>query len=103
MELSRLFPEEVTINILVPMPGTPLELQTDLPDSEIIRIFSIIRFLLPESVIKISGGRETKLDDSGEELLQSGANGIITAGYLTMDGNDARKDLDMIEKIGLQA
>jgi biotin synthase len=103
LELSRLFPEEVTINILVPMPGTPLELQTDLPDSEIIRIFSIIRFLLPESVIKISGGRETKLDDSGEELLQSGANGIITAGYLTMDGNDARKDLDMIEKIGLQA
>jgi len=103
LELSRLFPEEVTINILVPMPGTPLELQTDLPDSEITRIFSVIRFLLPESVIKISGGRETKLDDSGEELLQSGANGIITAGYLTMDGNTAKKDIDMIEKIGLQA
>jgi len=103
LELARLFPEEVTINILVPIPGTPLELQTDLPDSEIMRIFSVIRFLLPESVIKISGGRETKLDDSGEELLQSGANGIITAGYLTMDGNEAKKDIAMIEKIGLQA
>ena len=34
------------------MPGTPLELQTDLPNSEIVRIFSIVRFLLPESVIK---------------------------------------------------
>ena len=102
LELSRLFPEEVTINILVAMPGTPLELQTELPKSEIVRIFSVIRFLLPESVIKISGGRETQLDDSGEQLLQSGANGIITAGYLTMDGNEARKDREMIEKIGLQ-
>ena len=103
LELSRLYPEEVTINILVPMPGTPLELQTDLPKSEIIRIFSVIRFLLPESVIKISGGRETQLDDSGEALLQSGANGIITEGYLTMSGNEAKKDREMIEKIGLKA
>ncbi|MDH5430409.1 MAG: biotin synthase BioB [Nitrosopumilus sp.] len=103
LELARLYPEEVTINILVPVPGTPLELQVDLPNSEIVRMFSVIRFLLPESVIKISGGRETNLDDSGEELLQSGANGIITAGYLTMNGNEAEKDLKMIERIGLKA
>jgi biotin synthase len=103
LELARIYPEEVTINILVPVPGTPLELQVNLPNSEITRIFSVIRFLLPESVIKISGGRETNLDDAGEELLQSGANGIITQGYLTMDGNDAQKDRKMIEKIGLEA
>jgi biotin synthase len=102
LELARIYPEEITINILVPVPGTPLELQTELPNSEIVRIFSVIRFLLPESVIKISGGRETNLSDSGEELLQSGANGIITAGYLTMGGNEAKKDREMIEKIGLR-
>ena len=103
LELARIYPEEVTINILVAVPGTPLELQANLPNSEITRIFSVVRFLLPESVIKISGGRETNLDDSGEKLLQSGANGIITQGYLTMDGNDAQKDRKMIEKIGLEA
>lgn len=103
LELGRIFPEEVTINILVPIPGTPLELQTPLPNSEIVRMFSIIRFLLPESVIKISGGRESNLSDAGEELLQSGANGIITSGYLTMDGNSAEKDIKMIKKIGLEA
>ena len=102
LELARIYPEEITINILVPVPGTPLELQTELANSEIVRIFSVIRFLLPESVIKISGGRETNLSDSGEELLQSGANGIITAGYLTMGGNEAKKDREMIEKIGLR-
>lgn len=103
LELARLVPEEVTINILVPVPGTPLELQTDLANSEIVRMFSVIRFLLPESIIKISGGRETNLEDSGEELLQSGANGIITSGYLTMEGNEAQKDHEMIEKIGLKS
>ena len=101
-ELAVLFPEEVTINILVPIPGTPLELQTRLSDSEIIKMFSVMRFLLPESVIKISGGREVNLEDSGEGLLQSGANGIITAGYLTMGGNESKKDLKMIERIGLK-
>ena len=103
LELAALYPEEVTINILVPIPGTPLELQTKLANSEIVRMFSVIRFLLPESVIKISGGRETNLEDSGEELLQSGANGIITSGYLTMGGNDSEKDFKMIKKIGLEA
>jgi len=103
LELASIYPEEVTINILVPIPGTPLELQTPLPKSEIIRMFSVVRFLLPESVIKISGGREKNLDDSGEELLKSGANGIITSGYLTMDGNEAKKDIEMIKKIGLEA
>jgi biotin synthase len=103
LELAVIYPEEVTINMLVPVPGTPLELQTPLEKSEIIRMFSVIRFLLPESVIKISGGRETNLEDSGEELLQSGANGIITSGYLTMGGNEAEKDIKMIKKIGLEA
>ncbi|MDH3618513.1 MAG: biotin synthase BioB [Nitrosopumilus sp.] len=103
LELAAIYPEEVTINLLVPVPGTPLELQTHLEKSEIIRMFSVIRFLLPESVIKISGGRETNLEDSGEELLQSGANGIITSGYLTMGGNEAEKDIKMIKNIGLEA
>lgn len=103
LEIAAIYPEEVTINILVPVPGTPLELQTPIANSEIVRMFSVIRFLLPESVIKISGGRETNLEDQGEELLQSGANGIITSGYLTIDGNEAERDIAMIKKIGLRA
>ncbi len=103
LDIASLSPEEVTMNILVPMPGTPLELQTQLPKSEIIRTFAVLRFLLPHSIIKISGGRELILDDDGEELLQSGANGIITSGYLTMSGNNPQKDLQMIKQIGLEA
>jgi len=35
--------------------------------------------------------------------LLSGANGIISAGYLTLDGNSMQKDVKMIEEIDLEA
>lgn len=101
VQLGKIGPEEVTINILVPVPGTPLELQAPMPDGEIARMFALLRFMLPLSIVKISGGRETRLDDDGRALLRGGANGIITSGYLTMGGNDARQDLAMIGDIGL--
>ena len=103
LDLSKLNPEEITINLLVPVPGTPLELQTPLPIDEILRTFAVIRFLLPDAIIKISGGREVNLEDDGEALLLSGANGIISAGYLTLSGNEMKKDLEMIRKIHLEA
>ena len=101
--ISRLNPEEVTVNLLVAFPGTPLELQTPLSLEEILRVFAVLRFSLPKSIIKISGGREVNLNDDGKELLLSGANGIISAGYLTLDGNSMQKDVKMIKEIDLEA
>jgi|TARA_B100001750_G_scaffold132774_1_gene105542 biotin synthase len=103
LEVSELNPEEVTINLLVPFPGTPLELQKPLELEEILRVFAVLRFLLPKSIIKISGGREVNLNDDGKELLLSGANGIISAGYLTLGGNSMNKDTKMIKEIDLEA
>ena len=102
IEIAKLNPEEVTINLLVPFPGTPLELQKPLEIEEILRVFAVLRFLLPESIIKISGGREVNLNDDGKELLLSGANGIISAGYLTLGGNSINKDTKMIKEIDLE-
>ena len=102
LEIAELNPEEVTINLLVPFPGTPLEFQIPLELEEILRVFSVLRFLLPKSIIKISGGREVNLNDDGKELLLSGANGIISAGYLTLGGNSMNKDTKMIKEIDLE-
>ena len=64
-------------------------------------MFAVLRFLLPHSIIKISGGREKAFDDDGASLLRGGANGIITSGYLTTKGNSPKKDSEMIKKAGL--
>jgi len=103
LDVANLEPEEVTLNLLVPIPGTPLELQKPLSINEILRTFAVTRFLLPTSIIKISGGRETNLEDDGQQLLLSGANGIISSGYLTINGNTMKKDLEIIEKVNLEA
>lgn len=102
IQIAELNPEEVTINLLVPFPGTPLEIQKQLELEEILRVFAILRFLLPKSIIKISGGREVNLNDDGKELLLSGANGIISSGYLTLGGNSMNKDTKMIKEINLE-
>ena len=39
LELAKIRPEEVTVNILVPMPGTPLQFQTPLDATESARMF----------------------------------------------------------------
>ncbi len=98
LDVARLDPEEVTINMLVPVPGTPLELQPVLGEREILRVFAVARFLMPGSVIKASGGREASLPDGGAALLRSGASGLITGGYLTRGGNSPREDAEVIRR-----
>ena len=100
VEIAGLAPEEVTVNMLVPVPGTPLEMQAPLPAGEILRVFAVLRLALPRSIIKISGGRETATGDSGRALLDAGANGIITSGYLTMGGNEPSRDMEMLGRMG---
>jgi biotin synthase len=58
---------------------------------------------MPRGIIKIAGGREVNLKDEDKTALKAGANGVITGGYLTTDGNSAAKDIAMIREIGLKA
>jgi len=102
LDLAYLSPEECPINILVPQKGTPLEIQTKLSLSEILRTIAVFRFLMPKTILKIAGGREVHLASDQEKALLGGANGIITGGYLTIDGNTAQEDLQMISRIGLE-
>jgi biotin synthase len=103
LDLAGLSPEECPINMLVPQKGTPLELQTRLTVSEILRTIAVFRFLMPRTILKIAGGREVYLANDQEKVLLGGANGIITGGYLTIGGNSPTDDFQMITKIGLEA
>jgi biotin synthase len=100
--ISTLEPDEVPINILIPRKGTPKELDNCLIHSiDIIRTIAVWRFIMPKTILKIAGGREVHFSDGGKLALQAGANGIITGGYLTTNGNEPNKDIQMIHKIGL--
>ncbi len=99
--LASLHPEEVPLNILVAQKGTPFQNMIPISNDDIIRTIAVWRFIMPSTILKIGGGREVHLDDGGRTALRAGANGLITGGYLTIDGNKASKDLQMIQEIGL--
>ncbi len=100
--LSALDPDEVPINILIPREGTPKELDNcSIDPVDIIRTIAVWRFIMPKTILKIGGGREVHFNDGGRLALQAGANGIITGGYLTTNGNEPNTDIQMIHEIGL--
>ncbi|HKZ62679.1 MAG TPA: biotin synthase BioB [Nitrososphaera sp.] len=100
--LSSLDPEEVPINILIGMEGTPMAGFGLIEPLEAIKTIAVWRFIMPRTILKIAGGREVHLKEKDKLALKAGANGIITGGYLTTGGNAPNKDIAMIKEIGLK-
>lgn len=91
----------VPINVLNPIPGTPLEHNAPLPEEEVCRTAAIFRFLLPDSILRMAGGRGL-MEDQGRRVFRSGANGAITQNMLTTGGIAVREDRQLAEELGFE-
>ena len=101
--IADLNPEEVPMNILIGREGTPLEAMGTIEPIDAIKTIAVWRFIMPQTILKIAGGREVHLKEKDRLALKAGANGIITGGYLTTGGNEPNRDIMMIKEIGLKA
>ncbi|HEA47000.1 MAG TPA: biotin synthase BioB [bacterium] len=102
LTLRELDVDSVPLNILNPIPGTPLENAQPLPPLEILKIIAIYRFILPTKDIRVCGGREVNLRDLQSFIFLAGANGTMIGNYLTTSGRDPREDIRMIRDLGLR-
>jgi biotin synthase len=102
MDLKRFKPECLPVNVLHPVPGTPLASETPLQAEEILKTIAVFRFILPQSNIKLAGGREKNLGEHQEKALKGGANGLIVGGYLTTPGNAIQDDFKMLSRAGYE-
>ncbi|RDV84213.1 biotin synthase BioB [Ammonifex thiophilus] len=93
----------VPVNILHPIPGTPLENQLPLSPEEILRSLAVFRFLLPRVALRYAGGREFNLRDTQGLGLWGGVDGMITGNYLTTPGQGIERDLKLLTDLGLEA
>jgi len=100
--LKELNVDCVTLNILNPRPGTPLENVAHITPMEIIKTIAVFRFIMPKVTIKLAGGRERNLRDLQSLGLSAGANGLIIGGYLTTKGRGVKEDLQMVEDLGFE-
>jgi biotin synthase len=101
-------PESVPINALVPVPGTVLgDILKDVPgaridDIEFVRTVAVARILMPNSVVRLSAGRESMSDATQALCFLAGASSIFTGDKLLTTGNAGTdKDAVLFEKLGL--
>jgi biotin synthase len=100
-DLRAFEPEVVPLNFLHPIRGTPLAERSPLDPMEILRIVAVYRFIFPEAVIKVAGGRERNLRDLQSWIFRAGASGILIGNYLATTGRPPAEDLQMLKDLGL--
>lgn len=101
LELRALQVTSVPINILNPIQGTPLAHAKPLSSEEVLRIVAIFRFILPEKVLRLAGGRGL-LPDQGRAAFCSGINGAISGDLLTTSGICSDTDQKMLKELGYE-
>jgi biotin synthase len=84
--------DSVPINILIPLPGTPLAHLPSPEAREILRTISLYRLLLPGVTIRLAAGRESALADFLSAAFLAGADGMMIGGYLTQKGRSPEAD-----------
>lgn len=106
VELALALKEEavkmIPINILDARPGTPLENQKKVSPLEVIKTIAVFRFINPEAVIKLAGGREGGLEDKQQQAFEAGADSLLIGGYLTTMGNKIPEDFQMVQNAGFE-
>ncbi len=93
--------ESVPINFLHPIGGTPLAQLAELTPLDCLKIIAVARLMMPDSEIRICGGREHNLRDLQSWILLAGVDGIMIGNYLTTAGRTVSDDLQMIRDVGL--
>ena len=95
-------PEEVPLNALVAIEGTPLEKKTFIDSFEYVRIIAIARIIMPRTIIALAAGRYNMSFETQALAFFSGANAIyIGERILTTPTPDLNKDLTLLTKLGI--
>ncbi|MFC5661391.1 biotin synthase BioB [Kitasatospora misakiensis] len=99
--LRELGSDSVPVNFLIPFEGTPLAKEWNLSPQRCLRILAMVRFVNPDTEVRIAGGREVHLR-SMQPLGLHLANSIFLGDYLTSEGQAGQADLDMIRDGGFE-
>lgn len=96
-------PDSVPINMLVKVPGTPFEVNQDVEGVDFVRVIAVARIMMPQSIVRLSAGREEMNDEMQALCFLAGANSIFYGEQLLTTPNPkAEKDQLLMEKLGIK-
>jgi biotin synthase len=98
--ILELQPESIPLNFYHHNPALPLK-PNPLSIDDGLNIIKNFRQEFSGRLM-VAGGRESFFKDRQGEIFEAGANSIVIGDYLTTAGRDSHKDLDMLEKLGLE-
>lgn len=100
-ELAELDVDSVPVNILNPIPGTPLESTPPLSEEDIMRTVALFRFILPRKAIRFAGGRLRVSHKAQLRIMRGGMNGVLMGDMLTTVSNTVADDRRLFSEAGL--
>ena len=96
-------PESVPINMLIPIPGTPLADAAPIGPIEFVRIVALARIMMPTSHVRLSAGRSAMTDEMQALCFFAGANSVFVGDTLLTAGNPANEaDTTLFNRLGLR-
>jgi len=98
--LRKAKPVSIPINILSPIPGTPLENAEPLSDDDILDTVAIFRMAHPHTQLRFAGGRKRLSREIQLEAMRIGINGCIAGDLLTTIGSTVAEDRRLVKDAG---
>lgn len=89
----------IPLNVLLPIPGTPLEKSEVMAPADVAKAFAVFRLVNPAKMIKFAAGRETTMKDFQGLLMLAGMNSMIVGGYLTTRGRGVADDRTFLRQL----
>ncbi len=100
--LQKLEIEQIPLNFLHPLPGTPLAGRRILQVQEALRIIATFRVALPKATLRVCGGRPLVFCGCEDKIFYSGANALMLGNYLTTTGCQEKDDFELLRRLNFE-